>query len=237
MPSFSGTPLSRVAALAMLALLIPLGGCEPPDAGAAPSAATPAQDSARSALIARADLARIKGAATAPVWLVVVSDFQCPFCKQWHDETAARIDREYVRTGKVRVAYLNYPISSHRNARPAHEVAMCAAEQDAFWPMADALFATQGDWKDRGDPRAFFDSLAGTLPLDHARLRRCVQEGTLRSLIQADVDRVISRGVGSTPTFFAGSYALVGAQPFAAFKQALDRALADALAAAPADRP
>jgi protein-disulfide isomerase len=189
-----------------------------------------AADSVRTALIARADLARIKGDTAAPVWLVVISDFQCPFCKQWHDETAARIDREYVRTGKVRVAYLNYPISTHRNARPAHEAAMCAAEQGAFWPMADALFATQDAWKNRGDPRAFFDSLAATLPLDHARLTRCVQEGTLRTLIQADVDRIMNRGVGSTPTFFAGPYVLVGAQPFAAFKQALDRALATAAA-------
>lgn len=55
--------------------------------------AASAADSARDALIARADLGRIKGSDSASVWLVVISDFECPFCKRWHDETAPRIDQ------------------------------------------------------------------------------------------------------------------------------------------------
>lgn len=235
----------RASALLLLGGALSAGGCEPREADAtaaradaAPAPADPAaqdialQDTARTALIARADLGRIKGAESAKVWLIVISDFQCPFCKRWHEETAERIDREYVSTGKVRVAYMNYPISSHRNARPAHDVAMCAAEQGKFWPVADALFATQERWKDRGDAPAYFDSLARTLPLDHPRLRACVADGALRPLIQADLERSLQRGIGSTPTFFAGSRVIVGAQPFAAFKDALDRELA-ALPAAP----
>ena len=51
-----------------------------------------------------------------------VSDFQCPFCKQWHDETFGKIDQEYVKTGKVRLAYLNFPLSRiHKNAQAAAE--------------------------------------------------------------------------------------------------------------------
>ena len=69
---------------------------------------------------ARADRARIRGAETATVWLVEISDFQCPFCKQWHDETFAKIDQEYVKTGKVRMAYLNFPLTRiHKNAQVA----------------------------------------------------------------------------------------------------------------------
>jgi protein-disulfide isomerase len=195
------------------------------DLSPTPAPDTPA-DSARKALLARADLGRIKGDSAAPVWLVVVSDFQCPYCKVWHDETAPRIEREYVRTGKVRVAYLNFPINSHRNAWPAHEAAMCAAEQDRFWPVADALFATQAAWKGRGDAAAYFDSLTSTLSLDHDRLQRCIADGKLRPLIQADFDRSQRIGVGSTPSFFIGDRMLIGAQPFEAFKSALDAAIA-----------
>ena len=69
---------------------------------------------------AAADRGRIRGSADAPVWFIEVSDFQCPFCKQWHDASFAAIDNEYVKTGKVRMAYLNYPLSSiHPNARAA----------------------------------------------------------------------------------------------------------------------
>src|SRR6476646_5476354 len=46
--------------------------------------------------IVGADLARIDGSPSAKLWVVVVSDFQCPYCKQWHDETYPAFHREYV---------------------------------------------------------------------------------------------------------------------------------------------
>lgn len=233
--------LPALAAITALTALLGLAACDAasadaeslgpangsPASAASPAPETPA-DSARKTLLARADLGRIKGDSTAPVWLVVISDFQCPYCKVWHDETAPRIEREYVRTGKVRIAYLNFPINSHRNAWPAHEAAMCAAEQDRFWPVTDAIFRTQAAWKGRSDAPAYFDSLTRTLSLDHERLRQCITAGELRPLIQADFDRSQRIGVGSTPSFFIGDKLLIGAQPFEAFKSALDAALASA---------
>src|SRR6202022_4747441 len=58
----------------------------------------------------KADLARIQGSPNAPVWVIEVSDFQCPYCKQWHDETYPVFRDEFVRTGKVRLAYVNFPL-------------------------------------------------------------------------------------------------------------------------------
>ena len=210
-----------------------LPGAESPASGATAAAVQAAPDSARDALVRRADNGRIMGSDSSTVWLVVLSDFQCPYCKVWHDETAPLIEREYVRSGRIRIAYLNLPISSHRNAWPAHESAMCAAEQGAFWPVADAIFATQRRWKDLADAPAFFDSLTSTLALDHARLRACIAGGQLRPLIKADLDRATRIGVGSTPSFFIGTRVLVGAQPYEAFKRALDEALAEARTAKP----
>ncbi len=185
-----------------------------------------AADSARDALIARADSGRIKGSTNATVWLVVISDFECPFCKRWHDETAPRLEREYVRTGKIRIAYLNFPIPSHRNAQPAHEFTMCAAEQGKFWSAANAVFDTQGLWKRRNDAPAYFDSLATNLDVDRGRLRACINSGDTRPLIDADYRRSVRIGIGSTPTFLIGDQAIVGAQPYEAFKAAIDAALA-----------
>jgi protein-disulfide isomerase len=229
----------RALALFLVLTLAVTAACGTDAEGAATTdaAATPVQDSARAALIRRADLGRIKGADTTSTWLVVISDFQCPYCKVWHDETAPRIHREYVSTGKIRIAYLNLPITSHRNAWPAHEAAMCAAEQERFWPVADALFATQKDWKGRGDAVVFFDSLTTTLDLDHARLRACIADGQLKPLIKADYDRSSRLGVGSTPSFLIGKQMLIGAQPFEAFKRAIDEALAKGARAHCRDEP
>src|SRR5918999_4616404 len=72
-------------------------------------------------LTARADAARIQGSASAPVWVVEVSDFQCPFCKTWHDSVYRALRREFVEPGTVRLAYINYPLPTHANALPAAE--------------------------------------------------------------------------------------------------------------------
>jgi protein-disulfide isomerase len=221
------TPLATALVLAVLVGLGAAGSSR--EAGAQGQRPTPTD----SALVARADLGRIAGSADAPVWLIVVSDYQCPYCKRWHEETAPRLEREYIRTGKVRIAYLNFPITSHRNALPAHDMAMCAAEQGSFWKASDAIFATQAAWKDRRDAAAYFDSLAGTLRLDHARLRACVKSGALRPLISADYDRALRRGIGSTPTFFVGSRLVIGAQPYEVFRDALEQELAAARASRP----
>lgn len=199
-------------------------------ASTSPAAAAelPATDSLRDALIARADLGRIAGRDSAPVWIIVISDFQCPFCKRWHEETQPRIEANYVRSGKARIAYINLPISSHRNAQPAHEAAMCAAEQGAFWPVADALFKTQNDWKAKFEVEPYFDSLATRHVPDAARFRSCIRDGHTRALIATDVSRVTRMGVGSTPTFIIGNRMLVGAQPYEAFASTLDAALAAA---------
>ncbi len=195
---------------------------------AAAQAADP--DTGRAARVARAARARIRGAQTG-VWVIVISDYQCPFCKKWHDETEPAIRRDYVETGKAQIAYINFPIASiHPNAQATHEVAMCAAEQDRFWPVSDALFRTQDAWKRHGNIAAYLDTLVRTLPVDKPRLDRCLQSGEMRPLIAADLDRARRLGVGSTPSFLIGGRPLIGAQPYAAFKQAIDAAIAAAAA-------
>src|ERR1700694_193449 len=127
----------------------------------------------------KADLARIQGSPNATVWVIEVSDFQCPFCKQWHDETYRTLRDEFVRTGKVRLAYVNFPLAQHQHAWPAAESAMCAGAQGKFWEMHDALFANQPKWEALPSPAVVFDSLARTVGVDAARWRQCVQSGKM----------------------------------------------------------
>jgi protein-disulfide isomerase len=175
--------------------------------------------------ITRADLARIQGSPTAPLWVIEVSDFQCPYCKQWHDETYSAFLDQYVRSGKVRLAYVNFPLGIHAHAWPAAEAAMCAGAQNKFWPMHDSLFATQGRWENGADPGATFDSLARATGLDMTRWRECVQSGKMRPLIQADHDRAQQAGVGATPSFIIGDKLLAGAQPLSDMQRVIDSAL------------
>ncbi|HET9012792.1 MAG TPA: thioredoxin domain-containing protein [Gemmatimonadaceae bacterium] len=176
-----------------------------------------------------ADRGRIRGAESAPVGLVEVSDFQCPYCKKWHDESFALLDKEYVQTGKVRLAYLNYPLTSiHRNAQAAAEAAMCASVQGKFWPLHQSLFETQLRWQAMDNPVTTFDSLAVAAGANQAAWRQCMTSHATAALIDADRDRTSASGVRSTPTFFIGDRKLEGAYPVDSFRVAIDAAIAKA---------
>lgn len=175
-----------------------------------------------------ADMARIKGDSTASVWLVIVSDFQCPYCKIWHDSTGTTIEKEYVATGKVRMAHVNFPLRMHQHAREASEAAMCAGAQGKFWEFGDALFATQQQWAAQTSATATFDSLGTSLGLDMTKWRACTTEHVMASMIDADYERGVKANVNSTPTFFVGQQVIEGAEKAPAFRAALDKALAEA---------
>ena len=192
------------------------------DAGATPS------DRASDPLVARADSGRIRGNPAVKVWLIIASDFQCPYCKMWHDSADMVIRREYVDNGKVRLAFVNFPIGSHKNALPAAEYAMCASAQGKFWEMHDAIFAAQERWAPPADAGPVIDELASRLPLDLNALRTCVASHKMEPLIRADYEKASRSGVRATPSFFIGNQILEGVQMPAELRRALDGALAGA---------
>jgi protein-disulfide isomerase len=171
----------------------------------------------------RADRGRILGDSAAPLWVIMASDFQCPFCKQWEDANYTKVVKDYVKTGRVRLAFLNMPLSMHRNALPASEAAMCASVQNKFWPMHDTLFASQTQWEVLPDPRPKFDSITKALGVDMPQWRACMAQHATLALIDADRDRARQAGVNSTPTFFVGNQTLAGAD--ANVSAAIDAAL------------
>jgi protein-disulfide isomerase len=177
-------------------------------------------------LVVAADRGRTAGDSTARTWVVIASDFQCPFCRQWHEETYRALIDEYVRTGKIRVAYLNYPLNQHRNAVPTANAAMCAGAQNRFWQYHDALFQTQERWAPMPDARAVLDSIARAVGVDVAAWSQCYESQRMLPLIFADRDRASAGGVRSTPTFLIGDQALAGTQTLDEMRPVIDAALA-----------
>ena len=179
-------------------------------------------------LVAHADSARIRGNPSSKVWMIIASDFQCPYCKMWHDSSDQTIRRDYIDNGKVRLAFINFPINSHQNAIPAAEYAMCAAAQDKFWQMHDALFAVQEKWAALPNATPIFEQAAGSAGVDLAALRACVSAHKMLPLIEADREKASRAGVRATPSFFVSNQLLEGVIPTAELKKALDAALTGA---------
>jgi len=217
--------LGAIAAAAIIACTKTAESATPAAAGATIGAdSMPVQ--LDTALLRKADLGRITGNPQATVMVLEVSDFQCPYCKTFHDSTYAALRAGYIDNGKARLAYVNLPLRSHQNAWPAAEAAMCASVQGKFWQMHDSLFDAQPRWDAITRPDTMFSRFAGTLALDVPAYDRCVSTHATRPLIASDADRASNAGINGTPAFIIGDSLLSGAYPISEFRRILDAALA-----------
>lgn len=160
------------------------------------------------------------GPADAPITIIEFSDYECPYCRRWHNEVFNRLIETYPE--QVRLIYRDFPLSSiHANAFAAAEAANCANEQGAFWEFHDRLFSME-----LGLGMEAYRSYASQLGLDTQAFIKCLESGRYRDEVQADYDFAAELGVRSTPTFFINGIAIVGAQPFEVFQQVIDKELA-----------
>ncbi len=159
-----------------------------------------------------------KGSKNAKVVIVEFSDFECPFCARVNP-ALKQIEQEY--GSKIAIYFRNFPLPFHGNAQKAAEAAQCANEQGKFWEMHDILFDNQ-----QALDVASLKGYARNLGLDTAKFNDCLDSGKTASIVQNDLAAGRVYGVSGTPTFFINGKALVGAQPYSAFKQAIDAELA-----------
>jgi protein-disulfide isomerase len=175
-----------------------------------------------------ADGSRIAGSSDAPIWFVIMSDFQCSFCRQFHVETYPRIRRDYVDRGLVRLAYVNSVGPSHVHAATTAEYAFCAGAQGKFWEYHDALFRTYDTWTRQARGTKYFDQLAAEVKLDSNRLQGCLSSHVMQRLVAADDLRSDQVGVTGTPSFLIDGRLVIGLQPYDVLKRRLDAAIAAA---------
>lgn len=173
------------------------------------------------------DGAVIKGAKSARIALIEYSDFQCPFCARFAREILPALEEKYIRSGKVLMAFRHYPLPNHPLAQKAAEAAECAGQQGKFWEMHDALFQ---------DPkrltRVDLLSRAQALGLNINQFDGCLG-GTMADDVRTDAESARNLGISGTPAFLIGivqpdgrvrvSRRVSGAQPVAAFEEALDQ--------------
>jgi protein-disulfide isomerase len=166
---------------------------------------------------------RSKGAAKAPVTVYEMSDFQCPYCRAFASQTFPELEREYIKPGKVRWVFINFPLTSvHAHASAAAQLALCAGQQRGFWRMHDLLFQYQDTWAPLKEAAPFFVSLADSARLSKATLLACLQSPETMQQVQADAEGAARSGAASTPTFYIEGGLLEGAVPVKVFRQVLD---------------
>ena len=172
-----------------------------------------------------------KGDPDAPLVMIEFSDFQCPFCGRFYEQTLPLIERDYIDTGKVRLVYRDMPLEIHPQAPPAHIAAECAGEQGKFWEYHDLLFDRQAAWSGL-DPAGLDEALAayaGELGLDES-FGECTRSPEAKREMEMDYAHARSIGLTGTPSFLIGGeghdfVAVSGAQPYSVFRSLFNERL------------
>ncbi|MBI3334227.1 DsbA family protein [Candidatus Pacearchaeota archaeon] len=168
-----------------------------------------------------ADDDAVLGDSDAPVTIIEFSDYECPYCGKHYTETYPQLKREYIDTGKVKLVFRDFPLSFHPNALPAALAAECVKEKggdDAYFAYHDILFENQATLS-TANMKAWADELGYNID-------SCLDSQKYADEVREDTADGSAAGVQGTPSFFINGRQLSGAQPYSAFKQAIDAALA-----------
>jgi protein-disulfide isomerase len=160
----------------------------------------------------------VRGPKKAPITVVLFSDFQCPFCSRV-EPTIAELEKAY--PGKIRVAWRDFPLEFHQNAKPAAMAARAAGEQGKFWEMHGKLFGNQ-----QSLDRQSLEKYASELGLNMSKFKAALDSNKYSTDIEADMKAGQAAGVSGTPAAFINGRKISGAQPIDVFKKVVDQELA-----------
>lgn len=170
------------------------------------------------------------GSDLAPVVIIEFSDFQCPFCRKFFTESYQNIKKDYIDTGKVQLVYRDFPLSFHPAAQKSAEAAECAADQGKGWEMHDKMYLEQAKLGS-GTVQYTAEDMkkwASEIGLNAAAFNECLDSGKYAGEVQKDMSDGSANGVRGTPAFIivrrdgSKTVPLSGAQPYSAFKSAID---------------
>jgi len=180
------------------------------------------------------------GDPNAPIKIEEFSDFQCPYCERFHQDTESLIQQYYVETGKVLFTYRSMGNWVSQNigggsteSQNAARAAYCAGEQNKFWDMHATLFGNVlGE-----DVGSFTDKrivlIAEKAGLNMDQFNTCYDSGKFKDRTDQDMQDGLAAGVNGTPGFLVTwtlngetkTKLIEGAQPFSVFQQELEAVL------------
>jgi protein-disulfide isomerase len=214
------------ACMVLLALSAPQacawGACLKPAAATSANPAAPANAAAENFAF------KTSGSASAPITLEIYSDYECPYCARFYNETVPLLVARYVATGKVKLVHRDFPLPQHPFARLAARYANAAGESGQYDLAVSCIFETQNAWRDNGNIDA---QLAQVLPpgiMQKVR-ERVMNDSTLDHTVAADLGMVSKDHVNQTPSLvidWNGKRENIGPPPsFGVLKNYLDQLL------------
>lgn len=166
----------------------------------------------------------LQGNADSKVTVIEFADFQCPYCKQWHDEIYPKLKSEFIDSSKIKFAFWDLAFLGDESVKSA-EAALCANEQEKFWQYHDYLYSHQ-----KGENQGTFADVnlkvfARDLGLDVKKFNTCFDSRTYKTAVEESTNKAGEYGVNSTPTIFINGLKFEGVMPWENYKQVIESEL------------
>lgn len=238
-----GIPIAIVMAAALVSGAIYMSGNKAPSSvnvqGGIDTAQN-TQDTPEMEVAPISETDHIRGNPNADIIIVEYSDFDCPFCRIFHD-TMTKIISEYGKDGKVAWVFRQFPIKQlHPDAPKIAIASECAAElggNDAFWKFSDALngsrkvtYGANGNVTDvEPTDVSRLAEFAQTAGVEREKFNACLTSGKYDAKIEADIAAATKAGAQGTPysiVMVGGQKGVInGAQPYDVVKGIIDNLL------------
>jgi len=161
--------------------------------------------------------APVLGDSSAPVTLIVFTDFECPFCARANATINTLLENN---PGKVKIVFKHFPLAFHQNAKLAHQAAEAAKLQGKFWAYYALLFQDT-----KALSREHLTQYAKQAGLNMRKFLANLESSAVVAAVEADIAAGSRAGVQGTPHFLLNGLPISGAQPLAVFQAALDKEL------------
>ncbi len=162
------------------------------------------------------------GDPNSKVVITEFGDYQCPYCRVWHQYIKDTIIPQY--SNKVLFVFKNYPLKMHKNAQAAAQAVESASLQGKFWEMHNMVYDHQADWSNSNDPNSVFEKYASQIGLNVDTWKKDRESDKVRNLIKNDVAIGDQLGLPGTPSFLINGV-LQQPKSFEDFKNAIDQAI------------
>lgn len=163
------------------------------------------------------------GSKDAPVTLIEFADFQCPFCKEFQDQTFAQIKSKYIDTGIAKFYFIDFPFLG-AESDSSGIAAECARQQDKFWAYHDLLYKNQGSENSGAFSDLILKKLAKQAGLNTTTFASCQKDSKTADTITQQFQAGKDAGVQATPTIFINGKKIEGVNPFADYQTAIELA-------------
>ncbi len=158
------------------------------------------------------------GDANSKVNFVLFADFQCPYCKQFHDEVYPQLKKEFIDTNKIKFTFADFAFLGEESKQAA-SASRCALEQNKYWEYFDYLYNHQAGENEGGFSDENLKTFAEVLGLDKTKFNSCIDSAKYKTTIENLTKSASDAGVSSTPTILINGLKFEGVLPYENLKQ------------------